>query len=240
MKNYKIITTSWDDGHPLDLKLLKLLNRYNIPATLYIPRTNDENPVLNDDEIKKISMDFDIGSHTLNHLRINNISNEESYYQILNGKNWLENLIGKKIITFCYPGGKYNSDTKEIVKSCGIEYARTVEIFNTAINDGLNAPTTIQLKPNMPISILKNLVKRKKIMNSASFIFMHRLNSDPLYWTEYFLNKISEEGGIFHLWGHSWEIEKFDLWYTLEKILIILREKDEFILCNNYQILNYV
>ena len=32
-----LITTSWDDGHPLDLRLAELLHKYDVPATFYIP-----------------------------------------------------------------------------------------------------------------------------------------------------------------------------------------------------------
>ncbi len=32
----KIVTTSWDDGHKLDLKLAHLLQKYNMPATFYV------------------------------------------------------------------------------------------------------------------------------------------------------------------------------------------------------------
>ena len=41
----KIITTSWDDGHPLDFKLAELLNKYNLKGTFYIPRSNAEHRV---------------------------------------------------------------------------------------------------------------------------------------------------------------------------------------------------
>lgn len=37
-----IVTTSWDDGHPSDLKLAELLKRYDVPATFYIPIDNRE------------------------------------------------------------------------------------------------------------------------------------------------------------------------------------------------------
>lgn len=30
-----IITTSWDDGHPLDLKIAELLDKYGINGTFY-------------------------------------------------------------------------------------------------------------------------------------------------------------------------------------------------------------
>ena len=43
--NEAILTTSWDDGHPLDLKLADLLARYPIPAALYVPLGNSQQQV---------------------------------------------------------------------------------------------------------------------------------------------------------------------------------------------------
>jgi len=40
--NEAIVTTSWDDGHPSDLKLAELLREYDVPATFYIPIDNLE------------------------------------------------------------------------------------------------------------------------------------------------------------------------------------------------------
>jgi len=55
-----IITTSWDDGHPLDLKLAELLGEYDIPATFYISIDNVERQSMNHSEIKQIGQSFDI------------------------------------------------------------------------------------------------------------------------------------------------------------------------------------
>ena len=37
-----IVTTSWDDGHKLDLKLAALLKKYNIKGTFYISPHDNE------------------------------------------------------------------------------------------------------------------------------------------------------------------------------------------------------
>src|SRR4051794_21779274 len=34
------ITTSWDDGHPLDIRIAELLAKYDLPGTFYIPRAS--------------------------------------------------------------------------------------------------------------------------------------------------------------------------------------------------------
>ena len=44
--NKTIIATSWDDKHPLDFKLGKILSKNNIPGTFYILITNYENKTI--------------------------------------------------------------------------------------------------------------------------------------------------------------------------------------------------
>jgi peptidoglycan-N-acetylglucosamine deacetylase len=60
------ITTSWDDGHPLDLRLADLLRKYGLPATFYIPLANDL-PVLTRPQVRELSADFEVGAHTVYH-----------------------------------------------------------------------------------------------------------------------------------------------------------------------------
>ncbi len=61
MKKQEIVTTSWDDGHKLDLKLIKILNKYNIKGTFYVAPKNREfnkKDLLSDEEIIEINEDF--------------------------------------------------------------------------------------------------------------------------------------------------------------------------------------
>ncbi|WGI17643.1 polysaccharide deacetylase family protein [Methanonatronarchaeum sp. AMET-Sl] len=66
-----VVTTSWDGGHPLDLKLAKLLTKYDIPRTFYIPIDNIERKNMDSKQIKDISKEFEIGGHTYHHKRKN-------------------------------------------------------------------------------------------------------------------------------------------------------------------------
>jgi hypothetical protein len=46
-----------------------------------------------------------------------------------------------------------------------------------------------------------------------------RLESDLLCLCERMMRQASRCGGVFHLWGHSWEVEQLGLWSELEQIL---------------------
>lgn len=36
---------------------------------------------------------------------------------------------------------------------------------------------------------------------------------------------ILESGGVWHLWGHSWEIEKYNFWDSLKKVLQAVEQR---------------
>jgi peptidoglycan/xylan/chitin deacetylase (PgdA/CDA1 family) len=68
-----LITTSWDDGLQLDVKLCSVLKGYGMRATMYIPIANLENKVILSDTIRDIANDFEIGGHTYNHIGLTKV-----------------------------------------------------------------------------------------------------------------------------------------------------------------------
>lgn len=55
---------------------------------------------------------------------------------------------------------------------------------------------------------------------------------------ENYLEQIDREGGCFHLWGHSWEIEKYSLWKSLENLFKILANRPGFSYVKNRELVN--
>ncbi|MDO8515570.1 MAG: polysaccharide deacetylase family protein [bacterium] len=191
-----LFTTSWDDGHKLDLRLAELLKKYNIAGTFYIPKKY-LSECLTEKEIIHLSKSFEIGAHTINHVVA------PSYDEIYQSKIWLEKLINKEIKMFCYPRGKYNPQIKNNVIKAGFSGARTTADFSLGIKDPLEMPTTVHVYP---------VPHRRAFEFGISLWNLRSWLSMTLQAFDMFLKR----GGIFHLWGHSWEIEKFDLWDDLE------------------------
>jgi peptidoglycan/xylan/chitin deacetylase (PgdA/CDA1 family) len=42
--------------------------------------------------------------------------------------------LGKKVISFCYPSGKYNDETINLVKAAGYEFAATTKSGYAKLN----------------------------------------------------------------------------------------------------------
>lgn len=219
-----IVTSSWDDGHKLDLKLAKLLKKYGIRGTFYISPKNREfraEDLLSDKEIVELDRDFEIGAHTMTHPRLTKISEKQAFNEIIESKKYLENLIRKQINCFCYPGGKYNSKIKELAKEAGFIVSRTTNryCFQCPSNP-LNYGTTIQIYNN--ISDLFKILKFSKF-NASKFY----RNLDWEYRAKQMFDYVVENGGMYHLWGHSWEIEKNHYWHKLEVLLTYISNREK-------------
>lgn len=229
-----IVTTSWDDGAQEDLKILALLKKYNLKGTFYIPQKIDhfvyDKPLvrLNDKQIKKISHEQEVGAHTLTHQYFNVLDELEIEKEIFESKKWLEELIGQKVAVFAYPGGVFNSVALEKVAQAGFLGGRTVECFKTMVEDNFRMGVTMLAYPMFPRSrdwslffrlkkYLERLSERKNSLRE-----MEIASSPFASWSDLSMKLfdfVSEKGGVFHLAGHSWELEKYNLWPQLERVL---------------------
>jgi peptidoglycan/xylan/chitin deacetylase (PgdA/CDA1 family) len=91
----KYITISVDDGHPKDLIMADLPVKYDLKATFYDPCKNVEREVLLATEIRHLAEIFEIGSHTYNHKVLKGLPRQVIRQEVLDGKNYLEELLGK-------------------------------------------------------------------------------------------------------------------------------------------------
>ena len=98
------VTTSWDDGHVLDLRLAKLLKKYQLAGTFYVSPFDREFMLeqrLDVEQIRLLSKDFEIGAHTMTHPLLTTIPDEEAATEIRESKTYLEAIIGKPVTSFC-------------------------------------------------------------------------------------------------------------------------------------------
>jgi peptidoglycan/xylan/chitin deacetylase (PgdA/CDA1 family) len=217
----KIVTTSWDDGHKLDLKLADLLQKYNIPATFYISPANREfskKDLLSEQEIQSLSENFEIGGHTLHHPNLTQVSLNYAVDDIKAGKEFLESIVGKKLKAFAYPYGSYTEQIQKTMHDLGFVVARTTKRFSIATSDeSMALPTTVHVYTHL--SDMLQLPKYRTI------------NWQKL--ARYFFDQVIEFGGIFHLWGHSWEVDKNNKWKNLEEVLQYISNWEDVEYINN-------
>ena len=162
-------TTSWDDGHPLDLKLADLLDRHGLPGTFYVPLRNREGlPVMEAGALRQLDGRFEIGSHTLDHHYADRGDAGTWARQVIDGKAALEQALGHAVAGFCYPGGRADAAARQVVRGAGFAYARSiVNLHLDAGDDRFRLPTTAQFFPHPRGVLLRNWLRGGQVATRA-------------------------------------------------------------------------
>jgi hypothetical protein len=84
-------------------------------------------------------------------------------------------------------------------------------------------PTTVQAHPHGFAAYARNVIKRLAFRNGWRYL-AHGRSTDWPHLARALLCLAVERGGVFHLWGHSWELEKNGQWHRLEEVLRFLSQ----------------
>jgi peptidoglycan/xylan/chitin deacetylase (PgdA/CDA1 family) len=139
-ENYIVIT--FDDGcEKFYDTTFPILDSFNFPATVYpitgflgdiVTLKGKSYPhlkILSESMLLELSnVGVEIGAHTVNHLKLTETTEKEAKFQIKYSKEYLEQLLGKKIDSFSYPHGDYNTKTIRMVKESGFTNALTCKL----------------------------------------------------------------------------------------------------------------
>ena len=216
------LTTSWDDGHPLDFKVADLLARHGLTGTFYIPQTAPTG-TMSRAQVADLASTFEIGSHTMNHVFLDGAVEAQAREEITASKSWVEDITGRSCPMFCPPGGKFTDMHLDLIREAGYCALRSVELMSLDhprdLGNGLHLlPTTIHAFPQPVQAYLKNAIKRRNPVNLWTYI----VHGHALAWTSLassLLQHTLRIGGVFHLWGHSWELQRTEQWGRLEEVL---------------------
>jgi len=221
------VTTSWDDGDVLDLRLAESMDRYGVKGTFYIPGTAK----LATSDLCALASRHEVGAHTLSHSRVDLLPPAEAQREIEAGKAWLEDQVGAAVHAFCYPWGAWSEQAVALVRQAGFRYARTVERFRFGLSD----------EPLLNGTTCQTLIKKKDI-----FRFLRMKRGNPLalryltdwgYLARQTFFEARRRGGVFHLWGHSWEVDRFDQWAQLDAFFRFLSQQEDVVFVTNGELL---
>lgn len=210
-----IVTTSWDDGHVLDLRLAEMLDEAGVSATFYLALENREIALRNRmprDGVRQLSERFEIGSHSQTHAVLTRVPIDRARREMMDSKAALSDLTGKPVHTFCYPRGAHSQRLARAARDCGYLYARTVRDFELGLPlDPWGAGTTLEAaRPPLwrwPVTCARMGLDRPAVLSDWG------ARAIALF------DRARAEDGVFHLWGHSWVLERRQQWKTLHRVL---------------------
>jgi len=238
----RIVTTSWDDGDRSDLRLAEVLHSHGIRGTFYVPITpyNGRAP-LERTELRSLSSEgFEIGAHGFSHKLLWGLPAKELASEIAPCKPLLEDILGSEVRMFCYPRGRYDCNVVRAVENAGYRGARTVRMLSTQLNfHPFEMPTTLQTFPHRTSAYLKNVTRARMKGLGVCLSYRARLG-DWLELGKSLFDSVLENGGVWHLYGHSWEIEQLGLWDSLEQLLAYVCRRDGVRYVANGQLLRFI
>lgn len=237
-----IVTTSWDDGHPLDVRLAELLDKYGLRGTFYVPLRHEGHDVINNNNVYYIKkMGMEIGAHTLSHPVLTELHPDIVFKELTESKKMLEDKLGEPVLSFCYPKGEFNNEVRSLVVEAGYRLARTTVSFRMEMDfDPFFMPVTFQFFPHISAVHLKHAMKNVNLRGIANWFGLLKMETNLTSLSDRAFNHVLKHGGIFHIWGHSWEIEKAGLWELLEKIFKLVSHHQEVHYLSNLQTIEMI
>ncbi len=218
----KFVTTSWDDGDPNDLRIADLLRGHSVPGTFYVPLTEYRGrKILCTNELRSLrSAGFEIGGHSISHPKLPKLNRKQVAHEVRECKQRLEQTLGENVLMFCYPYGRFDNQVVDEVRDAGYRGARTTRMFSVATEFlPFEMPITLQAYPHGVTGYLRNLGRARNL--PGLWTYMTRLRTAPS-WVDLgkqLFDEVLQHGGIWHLYGHSWEIEELGIWGQLRELL---------------------
>lgn len=93
-----------------------------------ILQNDDWSAIMTWEQIKQCTDDsITIGSHMVDHIRLEFIDSKTAYNQLSESKRDIENNLGKPCLSLAYPNGNFNNETTDIARQCGYVCGVTTE-----------------------------------------------------------------------------------------------------------------
>ncbi|MBP2640566.1 MAG: polysaccharide deacetylase [Firmicutes bacterium] len=134
----KPVIITFDDGYRDNyLTALPILEKHGMKATVFVVAGQaGQGEYLSWDQVRALhKRGTEIGSHTMNHVALSEISPAEQLREAVESKEILERELGAPVVFLAYPYGKFTTETVAVLQAAGYHGA-------CSGIPGLNAPDT--------------------------------------------------------------------------------------------------
>ena len=224
----KAITFSYDDGVTQDIRLIELLNKYDLKCTFnlnsellgkkgILNRNNQciSHYKIHTEDVKHIYEGHEVAVHTLTHPNLTQCDDKEVIRQVETDRLNLSELVGYEVVGMAYPCGGVNNDDRVagiIKKNTGVKYSRTITTNNC-------------------FDLQENLYRFNPTAYHLDFEKMMQLGRE-------FVEFKPKEPKVFYIWGHSYEMDYgADYWVKLEEFFKLISNKDDIFYGTNKEVL---
>lgn len=217
----KALTFSYDDGVEQDRKLLSILNRYGLKCTFNLNSGiqvhdtpwyyKDKVPVyrMNPDGLEALYHGHEIAVHGLKHINLKEADYQEAEKEITEDQNNLSSMFHTDICGMAYAFGAYTDDAVQILKRCGIQYARTTQVTHS-------------------FDLECDMLRYRSTC--------HHADADLFTLGEQFLALTPDKPQVFYVWGHSYEFDVDDGWERIERFCQMMSGKSDILYGTNREV----
>ena len=123
------IAVTFDDGYRSTLAIAApLLAQHSMPFHVFATRAycqSGDARYLNETDLRELASlpNVVIGAHGTSHTRLAQMSPEDLHRELLDAKDWLQQVIQRPVNSLSYPHGSFTPATTEAVQRCGYSYA---------------------------------------------------------------------------------------------------------------------
>jgi peptidoglycan-N-acetylglucosamine deacetylase len=235
-----VVTTSWDDDDASGMRVAELLGKRGIQGTFYVPTGQlNGGSRFTGGNLQTLSRDgFEIGAHTISHRVLTDLSPAELAEEVGGCKPILEQMLGREVAMFCYPRGRFDAHVLREVEKAGYQGARTTRMLCWNGTFPLfEMPTTVQAYPHGRSNYLRNLARLGGVSALVQSVPDMIRFENWIQLGKKVFDRVLREGGVWHLYGHAWELEKLDLWDGLNEVLDYVGGRDGVAYLTNAQVL---
>ena len=172
-----IVTTSWDDGHHMDLPLARRLAAHGMKGTFYVALNDPGQKEVGDHEIRALhAMGMEIGSHTLSHRLLTGRPAGEVRYELVESKARLEDIVGAAVVAFSYPEGAFAGIDGNVLGETGYQLGRTTMAFCTAATfDPARMPISVEFRGAWRVALTRHALRDANLAGLADWLRTARL-----------------------------------------------------------------
>ncbi len=219
------LTTSFDDGHTFDRRVVEAFNAWGIKGTFNLnsgklqrtgkPAVEAGNRThLDASEVAELYRGHEVAIHTVSHPWLERLDSSQIATEVLEDRKALEDIVGYPVRGMAYPFGTYDERVVRTLRGLGIVYARTT------------ANAEVCFPPAEPL---------------AWATTAHQYSAEPTTVPERFEAWLANKRrpAVFFVWGHAYEFHDRNDWAGLERIYRPLSGHAEVWYCTNIELFDY-
>lgn len=220
----KALTFSYDDGVVFDKRLVEIFKKNNLKGTFNLNSGNFGNKTYNR-MTQKECVDLFSGSgmevavHGYKHLSLAKVDMATAIDDVITDRKELEKIFGCIIKGMAYACGSYDEKVIEVLKCCGINYARTVvQTYSFDLpTEWHKWHTTCHHEHERLMELARQFVSIERPK--------YQLNYNPK---------------VMYVWGHSYEFNDKNNWEVIEGFAEFISGREDIWYATNGEIYDYV